>query len=66
VKGFNTNNRRTVTVDEAAQILGVGRNRAYELVHSGELRGIRIGRRWLIPFEAIEEFIERGILGKAA
>ncbi len=43
----------TLTVTEAAKLLGVGRNLAYEIVaRDGELAGvpvIRVGRRLLIP-----------------
>jgi excisionase family DNA binding protein len=41
--------RLTVTVDEAAKLLGIGRTLAYEAVRVGELPTIRIGRRILIP-----------------
>ena len=43
-----------------AIMLCVGRNRIYELLDSGELKGIRIGRVWKIPKEAVEEFIRTG------
>lgn len=43
----------TLTISEAAALLGVGRNLAYEVVsRDGELAGvpvIRVGRRMLIP-----------------
>ena len=35
--------RRTFTVPEVAQILGVGRSTAYALVRSGEIRALRFG-----------------------
>ena len=41
--------RKTVTVEEAATILGVGRNKAYEAARSGEIPTIRIGKRLLVP-----------------
>jgi excisionase family DNA binding protein len=44
--------RRTVTVQEVASILGVGRNKAYEAARSGEIPTIRIGRRLLVPLAA--------------
>ncbi|AYA23962.1 DNA-binding protein [Rhodococcus rhodochrous] len=39
--------------------LGVGRSKVFELLASGELRSVRIGRTCLIPESAIVEFIER-------
>lgn len=49
--------RRTRKIIEVAQILGMGKNKVYELVHSGKLRAKFIGRNILIPLEAIEEFL---------
>lgn len=39
----------TLTVEEAAAVLGIGRNSAYEAVRRGEIPSIRIGRRIVIP-----------------
>lgn len=39
----------TVTVEEAAAILGVSRGSAYEAVRNGTIASLRIGRRLLIP-----------------
>lgn len=43
----------TLTITEAAELLGIGRNLAYEIAtQDGELAGvpvIRVGRRLLIP-----------------
>jgi len=35
----------TLRVEELMPILGIGRNTAYELVRSGRLRSIRVGRQ---------------------
>jgi excisionase family DNA binding protein len=45
----NPTEQPTVTVDEAAAVLGIGRNAAYAATRTGELPSIRIGRRTLIP-----------------
>jgi excisionase family DNA binding protein len=46
--------RRTLTVPEAAEVLGVSRNSAYAAARSGDLPTIRIGRRLLVPVDALE------------
>jgi excisionase family DNA binding protein len=46
--------RRTLTVPEAAEALGVSRNSAYAAARSGDLPTIRIGRRLLVPVDALE------------
>lgn len=48
-----------LTVAEASQHLRLGRNRTFQLLHSGRLRGVRVGRRWIVPRRALEEFLER-------
>ena len=39
----------TLTVEQAGQVLGVGRSTAYELVRSGDLKCIRLRRRIVVP-----------------
>ncbi len=39
----------TITVEEAAELLGVSRTSAYRAVGRGEIPVIRIGRRLLVP-----------------
>lgn len=48
----------TLRAEELMPILGVGRNTAYELVRSGRLRSIRVGRQVRIPKNALIEFLE--------
>jgi excisionase family DNA binding protein len=40
--------RATITVLEAAKLLGIGRNQAYEAVARNEIPNIRIGKRRLV------------------
>lgn len=46
-------------VEDVMALLYVGRNTAYNLLNSGELKGFRIGRSWRIPKEAVNEYIMR-------
>ena len=50
----------TITVEEAAALLRIGRNLAYEAVKRGELPAIRVGRRLLVPKRALERLLEAG------
>jgi excisionase family DNA binding protein len=45
--------RATITVAQAAQVLGVGRTAAYEAARRGELPTRRLGRRLLVPVPAL-------------
>jgi excisionase family DNA binding protein len=53
--------RRTYTVEEAGQLLGVGRNQAYEAVRSGTLPSIKIGKRLLVPKVALDNMLAGGV-----
>ena len=44
---------------DAGRALGLGRTKMFELVADGEIETIAIGRRRLIPVEAVHEFVER-------
>lgn len=50
----------TLTVAEAAKLLGIGRNQAYEAVQRGEIPSLRIGRRVLIPAARLRRLLEDG------
>ena len=47
----------TVTVTEAARILGISRTTAYEAVRDGSLCSIRVRRRILIPRAWISDML---------
>ena len=49
--------RLTVTVEEAAALLGVCRSTAYELVARGELPTIRMRRRILVPTAGLAKLL---------
>jgi excisionase family DNA binding protein len=49
--------RLTLTVEEAAQVLGVGRTVAYRLVREGRIPAIRLGAKWFVPKAALEAFL---------
>ena len=49
----------TLRVEELMPILGIGRNTAYELIRSGQIRSVRIGRQIRIPREALLEFLRK-------
>ena len=46
-----------IAVEELCEILKIGKNGAYELLSSGQIKATRIGRIWKIPKRAVEEFI---------
>ena len=49
----------TLTVEEAGQILRVGRNTAYDLVRCGKLPSVRVGKQIRIPRQALLDDLSR-------
>lgn len=50
--------RRLHSVEEAAELLNVGRSTAFEEIRLGRLRTVRVGRRRLVPIEYVDEYVE--------
>ena len=42
---------------ELVQLLGLGRNTVYALLRSGRIRSVKIGSRYLVTQEALQEFL---------
>lgn len=55
-----TDTRLTLTVEEAAVLLGISRGLAYELVRRGEIPALRLGRRVVVPVRALEAMLACG------
>jgi excisionase family DNA binding protein len=51
------NDKLTLTVEETAKCLGIGRNSAYEAVARGEIPVIKVGKRLLVPKAALEKLL---------
>ena len=47
----------TLTVDETAKCLGIGRNSAYEAIARGEIPVVKVGKRLLVPKAALEKLL---------
>jgi excisionase family DNA binding protein len=50
--------RLTLSVEEAAAVLGISRALTYELVARGELPCLRLGRRIVVPRRALLALVE--------
>lgn len=51
--------KRTYTVDEISEILGIGRTAAYRLVHSGGFKVVRIGTAIRISKESFDAWLDK-------
>lgn len=53
-------------IEEAARLLGIGRNSCYEAAKTGQIPSIRIGKRLLVPKAALDRLLESGSAIKSA
>jgi len=49
--------RLLLTPTEAAQALGIGRSKLYELLRAGAIRSVRIGSCRRVPADALMDFV---------
>ena len=54
-----TTDRLLLTVEEAAQRLGIGRSLAWRMVRSGELPSVRLGRLVRVPERKLQAWLDR-------
>ena len=47
----------TYLIEEAAQLLGIGRNHCYEAAKRGDIPSVRIGKRLLVPKAALDRLL---------
>lgn len=49
--------KATITIEQTAQVLGLGRTATYDAARRGELPTRRLGRRLLVPVPALLEWL---------
>jgi excisionase family DNA binding protein len=54
----STDQRLTISVEEAGQLLGISRGLAYLLVNRGDIPSIRLGRRIVVPRRALHRLLD--------
>jgi len=46
-----------ISIEELTEILSIGKNAAYQLLNSGEIKAFKCGRVWKIPKEGVEHYV---------
>lgn len=54
---FTNVSSEIITIDELCENLMIGRNTAYRLLNSGEIKAFKIGKVWKIPQDAVKKYI---------
>lgn len=47
-----------IDIDDLTKMLGIGKNKAYELIHTNAIQSIRVGRKHIIPKFRVIEFLQ--------
>lgn len=48
----------SLTVDQVAEVMGIGRVQAYNLVHTEDFPKIKVGRRIVVPRQAFIKWLD--------
>ena len=59
---MSDDDRRAYTPEEVSRLLGLHINSVYTMLKSGDLPGIRAGRKWLISKRRFEAWLDGGEL----
>lgn len=46
-----------LTVEDVMEVLNIGKNAAYDLFRSGEIKCFRLKNRWKVPKQAVIDYI---------
>lgn len=51
--------RLVMEIDGLCEILGIGKNTAYQLLNDQEIDAFKVGTVWKIPKKSVEDYINR-------
>ena len=51
---------QTISVEQAASVLGISRGQGYRLAREGVIPALRLGRRVVVPRVALDRFLVSG------
>lgn len=54
---FQDNYNDMISLDDLCEMLTIGKNTAYSLLKSGQIKAFKIGRIWKIPRESVSEYV---------
>lgn len=54
---FQNNYNDMVNIDDLCEMLSIGKNSAYHLLKTQQIKSFKIGRTWKIPRESVSEYV---------
>ena len=65
-EGIKMENRYALTIGEAAKSLGVSMPTMRKIASQKDFPAFRVGKRWIIPCHAFDEWLDKQARGRAA
>ena len=59
-KSSPVNAKVTLTVPEAAELIGVCKPTMYEMIHAGKVRSVKVGKKILISRQSLMDWLKEG------
>lgn len=53
-------NKVTLTVSEAAELIGISKPSMYEVVRAGKVRSVKVGKKILISRQSLMDWLKKG------
>ena len=53
-------NKVTLTVSEAAEMIGISKPSMYEVVRAGKVRSVKVGKKILISRQSLMDWVKKG------
>lgn len=50
--------------EKVADELGLATSKVRQMLYSGELPGFKVGKRWLVPVKALEDWVKKQASGQ--
>ncbi len=50
---------QVIAIDEIASELKISKSTVYELLHQKRIRHVRVGKRYIVPYRALVDFLNQ-------
>ena len=54
---FQENYNEMISLDDLCEMLSIGKNTAYRLLKTNQIKAFKIGRIWKIPRDAVSQYV---------
>lgn len=54
---FKENYSDMISIDDLCEMLSIGKNTAYHLLKTNQIKAFKIGRIWKIPRESVSKYV---------